>query len=482
MVFNSFDFLVFLPIVFLLYWLSIKGIKHYQNYILIIASLIFYGWADLRFLALILINSSLIFWLALQIENSSKESKKRILFWIGVIFNIGTLLYFKYFNFFIEGFETLLSSFGMSLSIATKKILIPLGISFYTFQTLGYLIDTFNEEHESEKNYFHFLTFVSFFPKLLAGPIERAHRFLPQIQKSRIVDHMLASEGLRQILWGLFKKSVIADNITPITTLIFNESSSFDSPTLLLGTLLYSMEVYCDFSGYSDMAVGVSKLFGIRIINNFGYPFFAQNISDFWRRWHISLSTWMMDYVFTPMSFLLRNLKKWGLIISIISTFIIVGLWHGPKWTYILFGLLHGFYFIPTIVKGSTPNKKENQNQSKISRYISIIFTYLLVALTMVVFKYEFVTESIVFYKNLFAFNVTNPGIEFTFQNKLGIILTLLILTLFIEWKGQKFEFGLQYVATKIKFISIRWGVYFLIILLLFMLKNTENQFIYFQF
>ena len=483
MVFNSFGFALFLSIVFILYWFAFSKSAKSQNLLLLSASLVFYGWVDWRFLGIILFNAGFNYFVGLSISDSTSEKYKYRLLWFGVLVNISVLGFFKYFNFFFESFLNVFNFFGANLIYNPLHIILPLGISFFTFQTLGYIIDVYNDKIKPSRDLFIFTTYVTYFPKILAGPIERAQKFLPQIETKRLFDYHLAADGMRQILWGLFKKIVIADSCAKIVNPIFENYQDFSGSTLFLGLFLYLFQIYCDFSGYSDIAIGVSKLLGIRLMKNFDQPFFSTNISEFWKKWHISLSSWMMDYVFTPLSFILRRYKKIGLIISIITTFIIVGLWHGANWTFIFFGLLHGLYFIPLVLKGTinkSPVIGEGQTLPSLNDFINMSGLFFLLMFTAVLFRVDSISHAFEFLGRLFSlslFSMPRPG------SRLDVLILLIPIVALIlaEWMTRGEEHVFANLECRCKF-SIRWIVYCIIFLSVVFFSGDEKQFIYFQF
>ncbi|WP_025663545.1 MBOAT family O-acyltransferase [Aquimarina megaterium] len=481
MVFNSLDFVVFIIPVFLLYWLVFNRSKVYQNIFLLGASLFFYTWADWRFLALLIGSTLINYYLGLKIFRTPEDRKKSIFLYIGLVFNVGLLLYFKYFNFFYEGFYEILNAFGSESTYNSLVILLPLGISFFTFQTLGYLIDVYNEEIEPSENLLEFSVFVTFFPKILSGPIERASSLIPQIQEKRVISYEVSVDGLRQILWGLFAKIVVAENCALIANPIFNNYENESGSTLLLGTFFYAIQLYADFSGYSNMAIGVSKLFGIQLMRNFSTPFFSTNISDFWRKWHMSLTTWMMDYVFTPLSFTLRRHQKKGLIISIITTFVLVGFWHGANWTFVVYGLLHGIYFVPLVFSGKM-NTSEIVAKGKmlpsVKEIIKMILLFVLIMLTDVFFRVESVSVGFEYLQGIFSLSIIDlPSVLFTSTTLITIALVGFFML--IEWinreKKHDFEIG-NYN------IYLRWISYISIFVLILIFGKSAETFIYFQF
>lgn len=483
MVFNSFKFAVFLPIVFLLYWFVFKKNAKRQNILLLLASIVFYLLADWRFISLLAASGFINFYLAKLIAKKEGSKIRSLTFYFGIVLNIGILLYFKYFNFFIYSFLTLFNYSGSNISFTPFHILLPLGISFFTFQMIGYLIDVNNEEIEPTNDLLSFFTFLAYFPKILSGPIERVQLFLPQIQKKREFDYELTVDGLRQFLWGLFKKMVVANNCTPTVDSIFSNYQNLNGSTLLLGVIFYTIYIYADFSGYSDMACGISKLFNIRIINNFAFPFFSTNISDFWKKWHISLTSWMMDYVFTPISFMLREYKRLGLAISIFITFLIVGLWHGANWTFIAFGILHGCYFIPLIIKGSM-NKNKIIAEGKIFPSFKDVFgmlgLFLLVSVTTVFFRAENIEQAFTYISKILSPSLISIP-KFVGMRQAFHAILLISIFIFIEWIGREQQYALAHIGVKWA-MPLRYAIYYIIIFTIFWFGGEEQQFIYFQF
>ncbi|GHV69695.1 hypothetical protein FACS1894199_18770 [Bacteroidia bacterium] len=314
MIFNSIEFVIFFVILFALYYFAFKGKTKAQNILLLVASYVFYAWADWRILPLLIISTLVFYGLGIAIFNAKSSKRKSLLSTIGVVFGIAVLGYFKYTNFFISSFKDLFDSIGLQTNLHSFKIIFPIGISFYTFRLLSYVIDINRGKYEPTRDIVAFSTYVAFFPCILSGPIDRPNMLIPQLQNKRTFDHSLAVDGMRQILWGLFKKIVIADNCAIIADEIFTNYGDYSGSTLAVGAIFYSFQMYADFSGYTDMAIGVGKLLGFRLTKNFNYPLFAQNIADFWRRWHISLTSWLTDYVFMPLNVRWRDWGKWGMI------------------------------------------------------------------------------------------------------------------------------------------------------------------------
>jgi alginate O-acetyltransferase complex protein AlgI len=484
MLFNSFGFAVFFVVVFALYWLFSYGGARLQNVLLLLAGVFFYGWADYRLLVVLLFSCLFNFFIAVRISAAGEDRPRSLFLWLGVIVNIGILGYFKYFDFFYNSFVQV---FGGRTE--TLGILLPLGISFFTFQAVGYLIDVFNDEMPPSRDLLTFSVYMTYFPKILAGPIEPASRFLPQAESKRVFDYALATDGLRQFLWGLFAKVVVADNCSVVADEVFNNYAGKSGAVLLAGSFFYAFQVYCDFSGYSNMAIGISKLLGIRLMQNFAMPYFSTNISDFWKKWHISLSAWMMKYVFTPMSFLLRKYRKAGLVVAIITTFILVGLWHGANWTFIVFGLMHGLYFVPVLLSNrinQSPIVAKGRFFPNLKEATKMFALFLLVMLTMIVFRVETITDA----WHYFARMVSHPVAgDQAWQAPKTVCQTLIIILVFliVEWLQRESEHGLQLSGSAIAAASIRaraarWSLYTCIILVIFFFQNTNDNFIYFRF
>lgn len=486
MVFNSFEFAIFLPVAFLLYWFVFNKTFKTQNLLLLIASAFFYLFAEWKFTFILAFSGFVNFYLAKLISKRKDSKLSGQLFYLGIVLNVGILLYFKYFNFFIQPFINIFY-YDSGGGFTPFHILLPLGISFFTFQMIGYLIDVYNEEIRPTDDILSFFTYLAYFPKILSGPIEKVQNFLPQIQVKRTFNYTLSVDGSRQILWGLFKKIVIANNFTILANTVFSDYTNLHGSTLLLGTIIYTISIYADFSGFSDMACGISKLFNIRITNNFNFPFFSTNVSDFWKKWHISLTSWMMNYVYTPLTFITRKHGKLGLIISIIFTFLLVGLWHGPNLTFIIFGLLHGLYFIPIIVKGSL-NKKNISRVGKFfpsfNQFLKMCGVFLLISVTSVFFRADGLSQAAGYLEILFSKAFFNLPNDLNFQGISPSTFTLLIITacfFLFEWVGRDKEFPLQ-IFDAFKSQSLKVMLYWLLIIIIILYSGEEQKFIYFQF
>lgn len=479
MIFNSLDFAIFLPIVFAIYWFFLKGRTNSQNVLLLVASYIFYGWWDYRFLSLILFSTLVDFIIGISLSITNGQYKRKVLLWISILVNLGFLGFFKYYNFFLENFVNAFTFLGYPINSNYLNIILPVGISFYTFQTLSYTIDVYKKKLEPSTSFIKFAAFVSFFPQLVAGPIERATNLLPQFYKKRVFNTLDAKEGLRQILWGLFKKIVIADNCAVFANIIFNNSGEYTGITLFVGALMFTFQIYCDFSGYSDIAIGTAKLFGFKLMRNFAYPYFSRDIAEFWRRWHISLSTWFRDYLYIPLGG-----SRGGIWMKVRNTFVIFivsGFWHGANWTFIVWGALNAFYFLPLLL-----TKKNRKNLDSIAEgriipnfreFTSILTTFGLTVLTWVFFRAKDLSSAISYLANMFMGDFTNVTIDIPFQ------LTLFILLLFaIEWINRERNFGISKLENIIPFISGRWVLYTFLVLSILFFAGEKQEFIYFQF
>ncbi len=471
MLFNSIDFALFLPLVFLIYWSLNRFQLTIQNSFLVVVSYIFYGWWDWRFLSLIFISSLLDFLFGLKIENILAKYKKIWLF-VSVFINLGMLAFFKYFNFFIDNFNHAFTFFGTSVQMSSLNIILPVGISFYTFQTMSYSLDAYYQKLKPTNNLISFLAYVSFFPQLVAGPIERASKFLPQFYIKKIFDYPMAVLGLRQILWGLFKKIVIADNCSYFVNMFYNNPSDYSGSALALGAFFFSFQIYGDFSGYSDIAIGSAKLFGFKLSQNFHFPYFSKNISEFWKRWHISLSTWFRDYVYLPLGG--SRLGKVLTLRNILIVFVLSGFWHGANWTFITWGFLNALLFIPLFFY-----KKNNEKASSKYSIFKIIFTFILVTILWIFFRAINVTQAIEYLNIIFSKSIFSIP-QFHGKLKAFSTIMMIVILLILEWKSSNQQFALETMSlSKLK----RWGIYIFIGILIFTFGNfNKSEFIYFAF
>lgn len=481
MLFNSLDFAVFLIITFFVYWFILNKQLKIQNAFIVCASYLFYGWWDWRFLILIIISTMVDFAIGQLMTNQKEQSRRKLLLFLSILINLGILGFFKYFNFFLDSlyglFPELLSTSGFNV----LQIILPVGISFYTFQTLSYSIDVYKGKVIPTNDIFAFAAFVSFFPQLVAGPIERASNLLPQFLNKRHFDFTQAIDGLKQIVWGLFKKLVIADNCAVFANLIFESPNDFRGSTLFLGAIFFSFQIYGDFSGYSDIAIGTSKLFGFNLMQNFSYPYFSRNIAEFWRRWHISLSTWFRDYLYIPLGG-----SRGGLFMKIRNVFIIFivsGFWHGANWTFIIWGVLHAILFLPFLLtkknRSFTGRIADGNIIPGVKQSLQILLTFGMTTLAWVIFRandlnHAFNYVSGIFSKSLF----TLP--EFSKLNGEKLIIILIIIFLIIEWMGKENKYAISKI--KVNNRTIRYSIYYVLIAMIFWFGGREEEFIYFQF
>lgn len=479
MYFNSLDFAIFLPIVFILYWFVAQKKLRLQNILLVIASYLFYGWWDYRFLALIIFSSLVDYTIAIRLNKEEKSKTRKILLWTSVFVNIGFLGFFKYYNFFMDNFVSAFSLFGQHIQPNTLNIILPVGISFYTFQTLSYTIDVFKRKLEPTKDLVSFLAFVSFFPQLVAGPIERASNLLPQFYKKRVFHYSKAIDGCKQILWGLFKKVVIADSCAAYANLIFNNSEDYSGSTLFLGALFFTFQIYGDFSGYSDIAIGTARLFGFNLKQNFAFPYFSRDIAEFWRRWHISLSTWFRDYLYIPIGGSRGSL--WQKIRNTFIIFIVSGFWHGANWTFIVWGILHAFYFLPLLLAKRNRSYLNSVAQHSIlpsfKELLSMLITFLLTVVAWVFFRAETITHAFSFLQGMFSNTLFYMP---TIRPKDVIVLVVVFMS--VEWIGRSQQYAIATLFQK-KSRIIKWGFYMILLALVLVFSNESSQeFIYFQF
>jgi len=476
MLFNSLDFAIFLPIVFLLYWFVAQKNLKLQNTLIVVASYVFYGWWDWRFLSLIIFSTIVDYLIGQRLRNEYKQSKRKALLWTSIIVNLGFLGFFKYYNFFLENFVDAFSLFGMQINANSLNIILPVGISFYTFQTLSYTIDVYRKKLEPTKDFMAFSAFVCFFPQLVAGPIERATNLLPQFHRKRTFEYHKAVDGMRQILWGLFKKVVIADNCADYANQIFNNSADMNGSTLVLGAIFFTFQIYGDFSGYSDIAIGTSRLFGFDLKQNFATPYFSRDIAEFWRRWHISLSTWFRDYLYIPLGG-----SRGGTWMKVRNTFIIFlvsGFWHGANWTFIIWGALNAIYFLPLLLTNN--NRKnlgviaEGKLLPSLRELFAMLTTFTLTVFAWIFFRAENLTHAFSYVKGIFSYSI----FEMPSQRPKDLFF-LLIFFISIEWLGRGYEYEIQNVNLNKK---LNFCFYLTLILIIFVYHGKNQTFIYFQF
>lgn len=481
MLFNSIDFAIFLPIVFSLYWL-LKSIKN-QNLLILISSYVFYGWWDYRFLALLAISTIIDFSIGKKIGQSTDKKTRKFYLYISIFTNLGILGFFKYCNFFIENFKSAFTFFGSEIDLGYLDIVLPVGISFYTFQTMSYTIDVYRGKLEPSRNLVSFAAFVSFFPQLVAGPIERATNLLPQFSVPRKFNYPDAVNGMRQILWGLFKKMVIADNCAVFVNIIFADPDAYSASTLVLGAVFFAFQIYGDFSGYSDIAIGTARLFGFNLMQNFAFPYFSRDMAEFWRRWHISLSTWFRDYLYIPLGG--SRGTQFQAIRNIFIIFLVSGFWHGANWTFIVWGGLNALFFVPLFIF--------NQNRKNLipiqTRYLmpsvrdalAICVTFGLTVLAWIFFRSDSVSSAVHYISLIFSKSLLSvPDIA----NLSGAIIAagFICILMFVEWTGRTYLYPLEEMRW-CKPRWMRWTIYIMLIAAIGLFMQTEETpFIYFQF
>lgn len=482
MFFNSIDFAIFLPIVFILYWFVTNENLKLQNFLIVAASYLFYGWWDWRFLSLILFSTIVDYTVGRKLKTEENKAKRKILLWSSILVNIGFLGFFKYYNFFLDNFITAFLFFGTEIKGNSLNIILPVGISFYSFQTLSYTIDVYKRKLEPTKDFIAFSAFVSFFPQLVAGPIERATHLLPQFYKKRTFDYSKSVDGMRQMLWGLFKKIVIADNCAEFANQIFNNSADLNGSTLVLGALFFTFQIYGDFSGYSDIAIGTSRLFGFDLMRNFNFPYFSRDIAEFWRRWHISLSTWFRDYLYIPLGG-----SRGGTWIKVRNTFIIFivsGFWHGANWTFIIWGALNAVYFLPILLTNNNRNNLEIVAQGKLFPSLKEI-SFMLLTFSLTVFAWIFFRAENIGHAISYISKILSPSFfsipKFSGIDDASTTIILIGVFVLIEWIGREGQYAIANIGLKWK-RPFRWAMYVAIIIIIFELGGREQAFIYFQF
>ena len=478
MLFNSLSFLLFLPIVFTVYWWVNKKRLQLQNGLLLVASYFFYACWDWRFLFLLLFSTALDYFTGIKMAETKNQDDKKVWFWLSVIVNLGFLGIFKYYNFFADSFADALSVVGIQSNFWILKVILPVGISFYTFHGLSYVIDIYKSRIEPERNIITYALFVGYFPLLVAGPIERATHLLPQIKKRRFFDYTKAIDGVHQIIWGLFKKVVIADNCALYANDIFDHYESMNSLSLVLGAIYFAFQIYGDFSGYSDIALGTSKLFGIDLLRNFNYPYFSRDIAEFWRRWHISLSSWFRDYLYIPLGG-----SKGGTWMKIRNTFIIFlvsGFWHGANWTFIVWGALHAVYFLPLLITQKNRNHLDMVAKGKTwptaKEFFNMLLTFGLTTFAWIFFRAKTVSEAVLYIKKMLQFNFEGKIQYLEFERYTVELLLLLGIFVVLEWNSREQEHPIAGKFIILKSLTI------ILMIIVFGVYSNPSNFIYFQF
>ena len=460
--------MVFLPMVFALYWVLRRQVR-WQNLLVVVASYVFYGWWDWRFLLLIAFTSACSYFSGLII-NDGRWRKTAL--WGNIIINLAILGLFKYYDFFATEFARL---FGLSADSVTLNLILPVGISFYTFQALSYSIDIYRSKMEPTRDVVAFFAYVSFFPQLVAGPIERATNLLPQFQRQRQFDYSMAVDGVRQMLWGFFKKVVVADNCAVFVDKIWADVGSQSSVNLAMAAVLFAIQIYCDFSGYSDIAIGTAKLFGIRLMRNFKVPYFSRDIAEFWRRWHISLTTWFRDYVYIPLGG--SRVSKAKVVRNTFIIFLVSGFWHGANWTFLAWGAFHAMLFLPLILLGKnrkyTNTIAEGHWLPNLKELGQMVLTFVLAVLGWILFRSQSIGEALDFYAGLVrggwsGFNLPMRAIAFV------------AMMLVVEWLQRGREHGLD--MSGVRYRAMRYACYLTVLAVIFVYGVFNETFIYFQF
>lgn len=482
MLFNSFDFAIFLPIVFALYWFAAGKNRQLQNAILVIASYIFYGWWDWRFLGLILFSTVVDYLVGLALGGEERPQRRKLYIVLSILVNLGFLGVFKYANFFLDNLQGMFSFLGWEISLRSLKIILPVGLSFYTFQALSYTIDVYRRKLEPTRDFLVYATYVAFFPQLVAGPIERATHLLPQFQTDRAFDYRKAVDGMRQMLWGLFKKVVVADNCAVYANQLFNGAGDYSGSTILLGAVFFAFQIYGDFSGYSDIAIGVARLFGFNLMKNFAFPYFSRDIAEFWRRWHISLTTWFRDYLYFPLGGSREG--KWKTIRNTVIIFLVSGFWHGAKWTFLIWGALNALYFIPLLLRNKNRTHLDTVASGRafptVAEAGQMALTFGLAVFAWIFFRAEDLGHLSVLLGKVFSLSVFSVP-QFFGRLKAFQALLWVGAMLVMEWLGRENEHALERFASSWPRV-LRWGFYYVMIYSILLFMGSEQQFIYFQF
>ncbi|SHF90506.1 D-alanyl-lipoteichoic acid acyltransferase DltB, MBOAT superfamily [Mariniphaga anaerophila] len=474
MLFNSIEFVIFFPVVLLLYWrLFNKFSVNLRNAFLLATSYLFYGWWDYRFLGLVILSSVVDFWCGAKIFQAQTKRKKRRFLILSLSVNLGVLFFFKYFGFFSRELIALFANWGYPIHPATLNIILPVGISFYTFQTLSYTIDIYRERLKPTNDWLAFFSFVAFFPQLVAGPIERAKHLLPQFYSKKIFDYLLAANGFRQVLWGFFAKIAVADSVAPIVDTIFAQYETANAATLAMGAFLFSIQIFGDFAGYSNIAIGLAAMLGFNLMQNFATPYFSRNIREFWSRWHISLSTWFRDYVYIPLGGNRRSPLRHS--INIMATFVLSGLWHGANWTFIIWGTIHGLFYLVT----QPFSTKTRSDEIRLNQVLPIIGTFVLVTFAFIFFRAENIVQAGGIISRIGGLATGNSIFQMMSFSKIIPALFFSVILIVTEWLQKNRQHGLDITFVK---PAVRHAIYYFIIFAILFSFQTNRVFIYFQF
>lgn len=479
MLFNSLTFAIFLPVVFALYWFASRT-RNVQNMLLLVASYVFYGWWDWRFLSLLLVSTIIDFSIGRSLQHTANEPRRRGLLILSLVVNLGILFTFKYYNFFVDSFEHVFASLGLQTDFPTLHVILPVGISFYTFQTLSYSIDVYRRKIPASDDPVAFATFVAFFPQLVAGPIERARDLLPQFGKDRCFHFEDGRQGLRQILFGLFKKVVVADQCGAIVASFFDAPGEHSGLALAIGTVLFSFQIYGDFSGYSDIAIGSARLLGFRLTTNFRYPYFARDIAEFWRRWHISLTTWFRDYLYFPLGG--SRAGRLMTLRNVFIVFLVSALWHGANWTFVVWGSIHTLLYIPLLLTSKHRTRLDTVATDRhfpcFSDCLRIAATFAFVSVAWVFFRADSLSHAIEYFEQMLAFR--SGWLQLDLDRPLIEAFAAIGLLVGFEWLSRTNEFALEDFLRGS--MALRWCVYCALVMLVIEYSVSETPFIYFQF
>ena len=493
MLFNSTQFIIFFPAVVFLYFLFPHKLRWFM---LLMASYYFYMCWKAEYIILILISTLVDYFAALQMSKATSPSKKKIYLIVSLFANIGLLFGFKYFNFFNDSIRTVFNHFNIFYNVPAFEVLLPVGISFYTFQTLSYIIDVYRNKRKPEKHLGIFALYVAFFPQLVAGPIERSTRLLPQLVKKYNFDYERVTDGLKLMLWGFFKKVVIADRVAVIVNQVYNNPTDAAGLPLLIGTYLFAFQIYCDFSGYSDIAIGAAKIFGINLMQNFRRPYFAKSIREFWQRWHISLSTWFRDYLYLSLG---GNRKsKWRWYYNIMIVFLISGLWHGANWTFLIWGGLHGSYYLFSYwtrnIRLQLTKLFKLDRVPNMQKTLQVLFIFHIVLFGWIFFRANNFSDAVFIITHLF----TGIGDVFVRIKEIGfspgifnygfnlpkhemLIGMIAISILGIQHLIQRKQSTRIWLSNKP--VWYRWAIYYILLFFVLVFGYSEpSEFIYFQF
>ena len=480
MSFYSIPFLLFFTVLFALYYFPLKGKVQAQNVLLLVGSYFLYGYASLKLLPLLVIITLAYYYAGIGIANAGSERKASALTMVSVVAAVGLLVYFKYLNFLITSFAGLFDAIGLHTNLHTFRIIMPIGLSFFVFKLISYVVEIHRGRIEPTRDIIAFATYIAFFPCIMAGPIDRP-AFIEQLRKPRIFGYDITVDGCRQFIWGLFKKVAIADNIAPCVDNVWGDDLTLlPGGKLLVVAVLYSFQMYMDFSGYSDMAIGVGKALGLRITRNFNYPFFAVNVADYWRRWHISLTSWLTDYVFMPLNVRFRDWGNAGMILAIVINLVLVGMWHGDNWTYALFGLYHGLLFIPLIISGAFFKKSKIKtvrfDLPCLKDFGRMLLTFCLITIGLIIFRADSVGNAFTYMGQILSSSILSFEIERRYIQCFGFIFIVMVF----EWIQRKKEYALD--LSEVKSEPLKYATYLSVILITLIFSTDSSAFIYAQF